>query len=122
MSYEKNIWKTGDIVTSEKLNHMEEGIESGGGSGGGVLVVPMTVDESTQGLTFQKTWKEIFDAIAGGSFVIGAMHDTEGAVQYTITELYPDAGRYVLNFVIGGDTLSSAYAEAENDYPVYVNN
>lgn len=98
--------------------------EAGGGSGGGVLVVPVTFDESTQSYTFQKTWKEIFDAIAGGAFVIGATYDTteKVAVQYTITELYPDTGRYGLNFVIGGDTLSSAYAETENDYPVYVNN
>ena len=28
MAYEKNTWKTGDIVTSAKLNHIEEGIEN----------------------------------------------------------------------------------------------
>ena len=28
MSYEKQTWVTGDIVTSAKLNHMEDGIES----------------------------------------------------------------------------------------------
>lgn len=27
MAYEKNIWENGDIVTDEKLNHMEDGIE-----------------------------------------------------------------------------------------------
>ena len=26
MSYTKNTWQTGDIVSSEKLNHMEDGI------------------------------------------------------------------------------------------------
>lgn len=29
--YEKQTWKTGDVITEEKLNHMEEGIASGGG-------------------------------------------------------------------------------------------
>ena len=33
MSYTPNTWATGDIVTSEKLNHMEQGIASGGGGG-----------------------------------------------------------------------------------------
>lgn len=31
MSYEKQTWVTGDVITAEKLNHMEEGISSGGG-------------------------------------------------------------------------------------------
>lgn len=28
MSYEKNTWQTGDVVTAEKLNRMEEGIDA----------------------------------------------------------------------------------------------
>ena len=28
MSYEKQTWQTGDIITAEKLNHMEDGITS----------------------------------------------------------------------------------------------
>jgi len=29
--YEKQTWKNGDIITEDKLNHMEEGISTGGG-------------------------------------------------------------------------------------------
>lgn len=29
--YEKQTWATGDVITEEKLNHMEEGIATGGG-------------------------------------------------------------------------------------------
>lgn len=29
--YEKQTWATGDVITEEKLNHMEDGIASGGG-------------------------------------------------------------------------------------------
>ena len=32
MAYEKNTWVTGDIITEEKLNHMEDGIAGAGGS------------------------------------------------------------------------------------------
>ena len=31
MAYEKQTWKTGDVITQEKLNHMEDGISTGGG-------------------------------------------------------------------------------------------
>lgn len=31
-SYEKQTWTTGDVITAEKLNHIEEGIESGIGT------------------------------------------------------------------------------------------
>lgn len=58
MSYDPTNWKSGDVVTSAKLNKMEKGIEdaNAGGGGGGVLVVT-----DTDG-TLNKTWQEIHDA------------------------------------------------------------
>jgi len=38
MAYEKTNWQTGDIVTAEKLNKLENGVASGGGAGGFMLV------------------------------------------------------------------------------------
>ena len=32
MAYEKQEWKTGDLITESKLNHIEEGIANAGGS------------------------------------------------------------------------------------------
>ena len=99
--------------------------EAGGSGGGGVMVVPVTFDESTQSFTFQKTWKEIFDAIGDGAFVVGSIYEpTEvNAGQYTIASLYLNAGRYVLEFATGGNSeLLSAYADTENDYPVCITN
>lgn len=31
MSYTKTTWQTGDVITAEKLNKMEDGIESAAG-------------------------------------------------------------------------------------------
>ena len=31
MAYEKQTWVTGEVITKEKLNHMEDGISTGGG-------------------------------------------------------------------------------------------
>lgn len=30
--YEKQTWNTGDVITEEKLNHMEDGISNAGGN------------------------------------------------------------------------------------------
>ncbi len=36
MSYEKQTWANGDVITANKLNHMEDGIA---GAGGGILKI-----------------------------------------------------------------------------------
>lgn len=73
MSYTPTEWKSGDIVTSEKLNKLEQGVASGGT--GGILVA--TIDMDT--MTFDKTWKQIHDA----SFVAASMTAVEGDPPYS---------------------------------------
>lgn len=51
--YEKHNWVNGEVITEDKLNHIENGIANAGG----VLVV--NVDENS---TLDKTWQEIYDA------------------------------------------------------------
>jgi len=59
MSYTPTEWKSGDVITSENLNKLEQGVAAaGGGGGGGVLVVGADMDT----MTLDKTWKEIADA------------------------------------------------------------
>lgn len=41
MSYAKRTWVNGEVITAEKLNHMEDGIE---GAGGGGYDLVITVD------------------------------------------------------------------------------
>lgn len=53
MPYEPTNWKTGDVVTSAKLNKLEQGV-----SGGGVL----KVTENPETHALDKTWQEIYDA------------------------------------------------------------
>lgn len=42
MAYEKHTWENGELITAEKLNHIEGGIESSGGGGG----VPTTFGQT----------------------------------------------------------------------------
>ena len=63
MAYTKQTWNNGDIITAEKLNHIEDGIAEGGGSGGGgVFVVKFTMDYETGKATTDKTLEEIINA------------------------------------------------------------
>lgn len=45
MSYEKQTWATGDVITAEKLNHMEDGIKNNG------LIIPTHEATDTDGNT-----------------------------------------------------------------------
>ena len=48
MSYTKNTWANGDVITAAKLNHMEDGIEGAGGGGGYDAVIIVSYDEEEQ--------------------------------------------------------------------------
>lgn len=63
MPYVKQTWQTGDVVTSAKLNHMEDGIAAGGGGGGGgVFSMTATHNEDTNSFVLDKTAGEILNA------------------------------------------------------------
>ena len=65
MSYEKQTWANGDVITATGLNHMEDGIA---GAGGGVLLVNVEKNGNTQ--TLDKTWDEIHTAYMAGSNIV----------------------------------------------------
>lgn len=48
MSYEKQTWATGDVISAEKLNHIEDGIESAG-SGSSAPAFVGTVEITNRG-------------------------------------------------------------------------
>ncbi len=121
--YEKQTWNTGDVITEEKLNHMEDGIASGG-SGGGTFFVGSTYDESTQIETLDKTWKEIVDAFNAGKNVILKFSDGP-----TITTIYTLAGYGCANnnfavrfFGYIDNVISNFLADSENGYPSFDEN
>lgn len=99
MSYVKNEWRRGDIVTAEKLNHMEDGIVGGwpadlpkpsaGGYGytdendtahkidekylpeaGGAMVVNAFYNENTDSYVVDKTLEEIYRSSPNVKLVI----------------------------------------------------
>lgn len=64
MSYEPTNWKTGDVVTSAKLNKLEEGVAAGDG-----MVATITID--TENISVSKTYDELVSAWENGVAVHG---------------------------------------------------
>ena len=122
MSYDPTIWKSGDVVTSAKLNKIEKGIEdagSGGGGGGGVYIVNVTETESHDQYTYtcDKTAQEILTALESGVVVF--------KYDYGYIETCVAGGPHLdgYRFIRGGTTSASdlQFAAVElTDYPFYV--
>lgn len=111
MSYDKNTWQTGDVITANKLNHMEDGIAGAGGGG----VLALTEDEHN---TLDHTWQEIADA----TFAVLNYEDGDGMTIVLTKAVYGEnAGQYGIGFV-GGSYMPDAprfyIASSVNGYPV----
>lgn len=63
MSYVKTTWHTGDVVTSAKLNNMEDGIANAGG----YLYAELSYDDSTSTYSCNKTNAELYEAWQNGA-------------------------------------------------------
>lgn len=63
MAYTKTNWKDGDVISAEKMNKIEQGIEDAGSSGGSgdVLVVDIVT----------ATFSEMYQAVQDGKAVLG---------------------------------------------------
>lgn len=81
MAYTKNTWETGDIVSSAKLNHMEDGIADAGG----VMVINVTDN------AFDKTWQEIHDAMDQGKMCV-VRKDLGGGITHSIVDSVMELG------------------------------
>ena len=56
MAYEKQTWTTGEVITADKLNHMEDGISGSGGSTIEPITITITYDSDTETYTANKTY------------------------------------------------------------------
>lgn len=93
--YEPTEWQSGDIVTAEKLNKLENGVA------GAVLVVTGTYDEQTDFTTLDKTWQEIYDAPLA---VVRTEDSGETGTDIVIYLENTEANKYIVN-TIGNNTF-----------------
>lgn len=112
MSYTPTEWKSGDTITSAKLNKMEQGIAAGG-SGGGVLVVHGSDDDNP---VLDKTWQEIKDAYDADGVVI--MVNSYGDICYMSTVPASSEGTYYVGFFSSGGT-DNYTTNSASGYPTW---
>ena len=78
MAYEKTNWKSGDTVTSEKLNKLENGVANNDLFIVNFVCEGLLVSEETIGqATSDKTIEQIIDAYEDGKRVIGMVRISE---------------------------------------------
>lgn len=84
MSYQKNTWYTGDTITAEKLNNIENGIQAasqGGGGGGGLP--SYTSEDANKSLTVEaqvvgySSGSPVFEYVPGWKYVIPQATDED---------------------------------------------
>ena len=63
MAYTKTNWKDGDIISAEKMNKIEQGIEDAGSSGGSGDVFVVDIDHTP--------FTEMYQAVQDGKAVLG---------------------------------------------------
>ena len=108
MSYIPTTWKAGDVVTSEKLNKMEQGISGAAGSGGTMFV---TLNTDTGAL--DKTWSELATAVQNGIVPFMSV-DMGPAMSLTPLQVIGvDQGNYGVYF----DNVVF-FTDSQNGYPV----
>lgn len=99
MAYTKQTWATGDTITAQKLNHMEDGI------GDFIIGYNVTAYNSATGditYTRDKTKAEIIDAYNNGKNIKCQIKHWEGARQLGLNN------RYI--------PLETAYYSDDSDY------
>ena len=110
MSYEKQNWKNGDVITETKLNHMEDGIATGGG----VLVVGVTMVGETP--TLDKTWQQIHDAPIA---ILKSESDGEVSIYFLagLTSMEGEFRANFVNLVVQGEPVYTKATTADG-YPI----
>ena len=78
MTYTKQNWADGDLITAAKLNHIEEGLASAGAGNGSVFYVettgPLGIDVVA---TLNTTWQAVYDAMTDGKRVLARFIDDD---------------------------------------------
>ena len=109
MSYEKTTWATGDIITAEKMNNIENGIASAENK-----LIKINATVSGSGITLGKTWQEIYDLMSAGSVVYTFAAGDESVTNFIVTMVYIEDNVYVVV-----DSSNREYTCATSDgYPV----
>lgn len=90
MAYDKNTWKSGDVVTSAKLNNIENGIAA--------VSNAIVATETDTGYTLSVSYNDVLDIISNGILPFTVIED-EGAEEILVCIYYwAEEGSYDVSF------------------------
>ena len=129
MSYTKHTWVDGEVITADKLNNIEEGIEGVQESepAPSAFIVNIEQHEDTY-YYLDKTWREIYDAFLAGPVWIVQLTTDSGQYPtanppYTWTsssydmEILDSIWSDEFSYELITSNYNHYYASNENDYP-----
>lgn len=119
MNYEKQVWASGDIITADKLNHMEDGIDNAGNERFNISqdnvfasTISSSVQQAVQQVIAQNDSKQYmfgFPITVGEGISQNEYNSIKNAVEYLNTK----TGAFIL-----GDTVlfpcASKYSDSDN--------
>lgn len=117
MAYEPTVWETGDVLTAEKLNKAEQGIE-----GATPVFIPITFDEDANANVLDASYNELKALV--GKIIIGLNYYPDDPATYLCTyyyfiELMVEDGTYSAKFlsltITGGQSVPSIYVFTATD-------
>ena len=105
MAYSKNTWQSGDVVTSAKLNNIENGIANCNGA------ITLTEDEGAGTVTLSVSYNDVLRMINTGIFPFAIKQsDADGNTIMMLNVFYESGGVYVATFD-GYDFIASSADE-----------
>lgn len=112
MTYIPHEWESNELITHEKLNHMEDNI------GKCVAFVDITEDD---GLVMGKTWAEIKALVESKAFVVGSYITADMATQYPVSSVFENNGDYVVSVLhpYDGDVIMNFATSSSTGYPTF---
>ena len=126
MSYTPTEWNSGDVITAEKLNKIENGIAGSGTNSDSSPIIVEAIWNYTGGYsTLNKTWKEINDSFAEGNVIYINIPNTIGVTHAIVTNTVAHQGQYGIGGVCLSLLSSQGFpatsvifiADNENGYP-----
>ena len=122
MAYTPTTWAEGDLITAQKLNKIEGGIQEAGASGGPLMC---TITDNYGDYTLNKTAGEVMAAVNSGAPVMAIYVDGSVYITYILFKAEDDSSvgdGYTFTFMT---MVSYSYEELSmfaltaNDYPIF---
>lgn len=127
MAYEKQNWQTGEVITADKLNHMEDGIGEDS-----VFIINVRGDAPDSGTSYEnvtsdKTASQIMDAyLSNKQIIVSFVENSDEAskifmplINYVVGS--PNSFHFALTTINKGPTTGSIVIASRRIYVLFLN-